>query len=129
MDNLEYEMLNEELQALRYRIEEAENEFRSVTACEENECENLEYMYNQIEKDKEYCTMKDPQIFQLMEESQEVLRELKTSKSEFLDEYSYRMQQEMDETQQAIEEKNIRINELKFEMESRLDTETLESEE
>lgn len=117
MDNFELEMLQDDIRSLKNQLEEAEYNFKSISTWEENEDENLSAINRKMDENKEiWNVLKDGSLIQLYEESQDIIRNINTNRYEFMQEYSDNIRQQQNQTQEMIDEKNIRLVQIEQEL-------------
>lgn len=117
MDNFELEMLQDDIRSLKNQLEETEYNFKSISAWEENEDENLSAINRKMDENKEiWNVLKDGSLIQLYEESQDIIRNINTNRYEFMQEYSDNIRQQQNQTQEMIDEKNIRLVQIEQEL-------------
>lgn len=117
MDNFELEMLQDDIRSLKNQLEEAEYNFKSISTWEENEDENLSAINRKMDENKEiWNVLKDGSLIQLYEESQDIIRNINTNRYGFMQEYSDNIRQQQNQTQEMIDEKNIRLVQIEQEL-------------
>lgn len=117
MDNFELEMLQDDIWNLKNQLEETEYNFKSISTWEENEDENLSAINRKMDENKEiWNVLKDGSLIQLYEESQDIIRNINTNRYEFMQEYSDNIRQQQNQTQEMIDEKNIRLVQIEQEL-------------